>query len=274
MKVSIITVVLNAKSEIEKTIQSVLNQDYKNIEYIIVDGSSTDGTKEIAQKYASENSNIILLSEKDSGLYDAMNKGLKLSNGELIEFLNAGDEFVNNSVVSRIVKRYEIESSIDEVKADSDNDRMIIYGNIIYKNTDGTENVRLYGKTCGKPIYYATGDCVNHQAIFASKSCFRKNGNDFDDKSLRICADRDWMMRQSQKGTKWVAIGELVVKYQLDKRSISVKDKKRLRLEERVCMKRHYPQLYPIYLIFDLMRHGKLSSKLLHGVYKMLYIRK
>lgn len=276
VKVSIITVCFNAKGKIEATIKSVLSQDYKNLEYVIIDGASTDGTKELIEEIASKDSRIKLLSEKDSGLYEAMNKGIRESSGQLIEFLNAGDELVSEKTVSRIAKRYEIESQIDEAKEEeeTDTDKIIIYGDIIYMNPDGSEQKRLYGKSCGKAIYYATGDCVNHQAIFASRQCFAGKGNDFDVNSLRICADRDWMMRQTKAGAKWVAINETVVKYQLDEKSVSAADKKRLRMEERICMKRHYPFLYPIYLIFDGMRRGAISSRILHGVYKLLYIRK
>ncbi len=83
---SIITVVLNNKSGIEKTIQSVVNQTYRNFEYIIIDGGSTDGTLEIINNYKSQID--VLISEKDSGIYEAMNKGVKYSNGNYLLFLN------------------------------------------------------------------------------------------------------------------------------------------------------------------------------------------
>ena len=98
--VSVITVVFNNKQYIENTIHSVINQTYKNIEYIIIDGGSTDGTMEIVKKY--KNSIDYIISEKDNGIYDAMNKGIKLASGKWINFLNSGDTFNNKKVIEKI----------------------------------------------------------------------------------------------------------------------------------------------------------------------------
>ena len=94
--ISIITVVLNDKDNIEKTILSVLNQNYKNIQYIIIDGGSSDGTIDIIKKY--EKNIGFWISEKDEGIYDAFNKGLKHTNGDLIGFTNSGDTLTNESL--------------------------------------------------------------------------------------------------------------------------------------------------------------------------------
>ena len=99
-KVSIITVVRNAVDTIETTIKSVLNQTYGNIEYIVIDGESTDGTLEIINKYRDQIS--IIVSEKDNGLYDALNKGVRLSTGDWIGILNSGDVFTANDVIANI----------------------------------------------------------------------------------------------------------------------------------------------------------------------------
>lgn len=98
--VTVITVVFNDKQHIENTICSVINQTYKNIEYIIIDGGSTDGTMEIVKKY--KNSLDYIISEKDNGIYDAMNKGIKLASGKWINFLNSGDTFNNKKVIEKI----------------------------------------------------------------------------------------------------------------------------------------------------------------------------
>ena len=100
--ISVITVCYNAASCIEKTILSVINQTYSNIEYIIIDGGSTDGTIDIVNKYKDRIS--VIVSEKDKGIYDAMNKGVTYATGEWVNFMNAGDTFYNSNVVTELFK--------------------------------------------------------------------------------------------------------------------------------------------------------------------------
>lgn len=111
MKITIITVVYNRKATIEQTIWSVLYQTYKNIEYIIIDGGSTDGTVDIIKKYADRISYWI--SEKDNGIYNAMNKGILKATGNYIEFLNADDALVNEYVIENIVKKIKTKNMPD-----------------------------------------------------------------------------------------------------------------------------------------------------------------
>lgn len=99
-KITVVTVCYNAVDTIEKTMLSVINQTYPNIEYIIIDGASTDGTVEVLKKYESHISKWV--SEPDKGIYDAMNKGIKLATGDYVNFMNAGDVFVDESVLSKI----------------------------------------------------------------------------------------------------------------------------------------------------------------------------
>ena len=96
MLISIITVCLNAVETIETTIRSVLQQTYKNVEYIVIDGGSTDGTLQIIEKYRNDIS--ILISEKDEGIYDAMNKGIELARGDYIGIINADDWYEKDAV--------------------------------------------------------------------------------------------------------------------------------------------------------------------------------
>ena len=122
MKVSVITISFNAKSTIEKTLQSVANQSYKSIEHIIIDGGSKDNTLEICNSF-SHISKII--SEPDNGVYDAFNKGLELATGDVVGFLNADDVFFNENSVQEIVNAF------------SNNDTDIVYGNLDYVNKEG-----------------------------------------------------------------------------------------------------------------------------------------
>lgn len=122
-KISVVTVCYNAEDIIEQTILSVINQTYNNIEYIIVDGSSKDGTMSIVNKY--KDKIAIVLSEPDKGVYDAMNKAIRLSTGEWLNFMNAGDTFADNNVIEKVFK-----SDIPE-KAE------FIYSDYYVKNKNG-----------------------------------------------------------------------------------------------------------------------------------------
>lgn len=115
MNISIVTIVLNDKKNIEKTIQSVFNQNIK-IEYILIDGKSTDGTLEVIEKYKDKID--ILVSEKDNGIYNAMNKALDLANGEWICFMNSGDMFYDSNVLKGVLPK--LDDSIDVVYGDQE----------------------------------------------------------------------------------------------------------------------------------------------------------
>lgn len=106
--ISVVTVCYNAADTIEKTMLSVLNQTYHDIEYIIIDGGSTDGTVEIIRKYADRIAYWV--SEPDKGIYDAMNKGIKVATGEWINFMNAGDEFVDEGVIEKLFQNRTIDT--------------------------------------------------------------------------------------------------------------------------------------------------------------------
>ena len=123
--VTIVTVVLNGEKYLEETIQSVINQTYDNIEYIIIDGGSTDGTLEIIHKYEA----VIdyWVSEPDGGIYDAMNKGIQLATGELIGLINSDDWYLSNAV-STVADKYTKEFQ---------NERVIISGGIFWIDSEG-----------------------------------------------------------------------------------------------------------------------------------------
>ena len=104
MKISVITVCYNSVKTIEKTINSVLSQSFKNFEYIIIDGGSTDGTLEIIEKFKNKIDNVI--SKKDTGIFDAINKGINLSNGDIISIIHSDDIFFNNDVLNIVHKNF------------------------------------------------------------------------------------------------------------------------------------------------------------------------
>ena len=258
-KVSVITVVYNAADRIEETIRSVVSQDYADIEYIIKDGGSADGTLAIAAQYAKQYPYIKLVSGPDKGIYDAMNIAAAMSTGEVIEFLNAGDRFAAPDVVSRAMA----------VMTSSGSD--IVFGDLMYENPDGTTDIRTYPQSCAKRIYYLTGDVINHQVIFARRALL---GNKPFDTSLRICADREWMMRIGAytPKMKMTSLGFIVAVYPLD--GMSVINKERYRKEAVICIRRHMPWGYPLFAVFELFRSNKVLAKLLHRLYELLYLSK
>ena len=167
-KVTIITVCYNAIDCIETTLQSVLQQTYSNIEYIVVDGGSNDGTLDVIKKYSSHIAKFI--SEPDKGIYDAMNKGIVLSSGEWINFMNAGDVFVNERVVEDVFT-YNIAHNTG-----------VIYGNV-FMHYPGEEGViKVLDNLKEGQIQYS----LNHQSTFTNGDFLRRVGYDT---SYRIAAD-------------------------------------------------------------------------------------
>lgn len=151
-KLSIITVCYNAENEIARTIESVLKQTFNDFEYIIVDGSSTDSTLNIVNSYKSSIQQII--SEPDKGIYDAMNKGIKMANGEWVIMMNAGDQFASNTVLDEIFSSY-IPDSID-----------FIYSDVLVKN-------RNLWNIC--PMDFDNGG-LNHQCVIYRKKLHQSIG--------------------------------------------------------------------------------------------------
>ena len=167
-KVTVITVCYNAIDCIEATLQSVLQQTYSNIEYIVVDGGSKDGTLDVIKKYASRITRFI--SEPDKGIYDAMNKGIALSTGDWINFMNAGDVFVNADVVKDVF-HHPIPQNIG-----------LIFGNVLM-NYPGEEGVvKVLDNLKDGQIQYS----LNHQSTFTSGDFLRRVGYDT---SFKIAAD-------------------------------------------------------------------------------------
>ncbi|MDD3050797.1 MAG: glycosyltransferase family 2 protein [Candidatus Cloacimonetes bacterium] len=178
--VTIITVSLNSESTIRETIESVLNQTYPNIEYIIIDGRSTDETVEIIKRYEPLFSGRMKwISEKDNGIYDAMNKGINLASGEWINFMNSGDWFYSSNVISEIF--YKDHSAHD-----------LIYGNheIRYdKRYNGFTRTQKAGKL--SDLY--KGMIFSHQSLFCKREIFSQI--DINNSSFKIANDYNFIIK-------------------------------------------------------------------------------
>jgi glycosyltransferase involved in cell wall biosynthesis len=154
--ISIITVVYNGEKYLEETIKSVINQTYTNIEYIIIDGDSTDGTVDIIKKY--EDKIDYWISEKDDGIYDAMNKGIDVVSGNFINFMNAGDKFYNNNILKSVFEN------------DSYKDIDFIYGNLEINHID----FKKIKKTLSLTNLWK-GMQFSHQSVFINSDFHRLN---------------------------------------------------------------------------------------------------
>jgi glycosyltransferase involved in cell wall biosynthesis len=202
IKVSIITVCFNSAITIKETIESVLNQTFKNIEYIIIDGNSTDGTIEIVKSYA--NNISCFISEKDEGIYDAMNKGIKLASGDIIGLLNSDDTFYDNNVISDVVDNFGNESLIDGV-----------YGNLIYISKENENKaVRKWTSKSYYKNYFEDGHVPPHPTLFLKKNVYVQAG--FFDVKYKFAADYEFMFRVFKKNDfKFKHINRELVKMKL-----------------------------------------------------------
>jgi glycosyltransferase len=184
MKISIITVVRNNVATINDAIESVLSQTYKNIEYIIVDGASTDGTVEVVQGYTNKIDKFI--SEKDQGLYDAMNKGIGLATGDVIGILNSDDVYFDKNVLENIVNTFR-DKQLDSV-----------FGDLYYVNKDDLNKIVRYWKSSDFELgSFAKGWHPPHPAFFVKKDIYEKYG--MFDLQLKVSADFDLMLRFLEK---------------------------------------------------------------------------
>lgn len=181
-KISVVTVVYNSAALIENTVKSIINQSYSHIEYIVVDGGSTDGTIDILNRYKKNISTLI--SEPDRGIYDAMNKGISLATGDFVVFINSGDKFSSPNVLEKIF------SNPDAAQAD------VIYGDTDITDSDG--NI-IHSRRHRPPETldwksFKRGMLVCHQSFIA-----RRNLIDSYDLTYRYAADFDWCIRILKK---------------------------------------------------------------------------
>jgi glycosyltransferase involved in cell wall biosynthesis len=178
MKVSIITVCFNSEKTIEDTLKSVTSQTYPDIEYIVVDGLSKDGTNEIVQRYSDIVS--VHVSEKDNGLYDAMNKGIQLATGDVIGILNSDDIFFNEIIIQEVVDNIQ---NIDCVYADIG----------FYKEHDLGKKVRHYSSNGFSFRKLSRGIMPAHPSVYVRSECYAQAG--FYNVDYEIASDFDMVVK-------------------------------------------------------------------------------
>lgn len=162
MKISVITVCFNAVSTIESSILSVISQDYENIEYIVIDGGSTDGTIEVIQRYAARISCFI--SELDRGIYDAINKGIMHATGDIIGLLHGNDCFASTQILHKVAQPF-LEKNVDAV-----------YGNLTFYTETGRITRRWRSRTCNR-LLLELGWMPPHPTLYVKKEIYKRYGN-------------------------------------------------------------------------------------------------
>lgn len=227
---SVITVVYNNARDIERTMLSVISQSYRHIEYIIIDGGSTDGTLDVIMRYKDQIS--FVLSEPDKGIYDAMNKGLARASGDYVLFMNSGDELYDRETVERVFSTAE--------------DADIYYGETEMIDA-GLNSLGLRRHRAPEQLTLTSfrfGMSVSHQAIYIRRSLCEPY-----DSRYELSADIEWILRALRKSKKVVNVGMVVARY----------------LVGGMSKKRHLQSLKERYLIFNEF-YGKVPNFLNHLV--------
>lgn len=222
LKFSIIIPTYNSGDKLEYTLKSIINQTFSKYEIIIQDGLSLDITVNIAKKYQLLYSNISLFSEKDSGVYDAMNKAVNKSTGDFCIILGAGDELIDEKVLEDLARKIEKYAVQD-----------IIYGYVL--TVDNNEKKVLKRKI--NWIYKIKCSPVCHQSICANRKLLI--AYPFDTKYM-IAADQDWIMKLLKKGKKFKFIDRAIAYYPMD--GMSSKNNERFVYEQKKIHKQYYPK--------------------------------
>lgn len=237
-KISIITITFNSELHLEQTITSIISQTYANLEYIIIDGNSNDGTLEIIQKYDSKIDKWI--SEPDHGIADAMNKGLKLSTGDYILFIHSDDYLIDRKVIEQAV--FEMTTPNDIFLFD------------IFLEKGG--NLSLYAPK-GLTWWINFKTTIFHQACFCSKKLFNNIG--LFDKTLQIAMDFDFFLRAYRSGASFSYIGFPLsamrltgVSSQVDWNSLKIRFLEEKQIHFKNCPNLWMKFIYRLYWLFYL----------------------
>jgi len=185
MKLSIITVVYNNERTITDAIESVLGQTYKNIEYIVIDGNSTDGTIDRIAPYHRDIHHFV--SEKDKGIYDAMNKGLALATGDVIGILNSDDVYADHEVLENVMQVFQHDPSLD-----------MVYGDLVYVQPDNLMKVvRTWQSAPYYDRYFEDGHVPPHPSLFLKRTVYQQAG--LFNTEMKLAADYELMLRVFKK---------------------------------------------------------------------------
>jgi glycosyltransferase involved in cell wall biosynthesis len=225
MKVSIITITYNSAQTVEDTIRTVVEQDYPNLEYLIIDGKSKDSTLKIVEKYKDRISKVI--SEKDNGLYDALNKGIKNATGDIVGMLHSDDLYSNYQVISKVVKKFEEDPTVEGVYADL----------VFVNRNDVNKPMRVWESGEYKEDAFLQGWMPPHPTFFVRKEVYEKFGG--FNTGLKLSADYELMLRLIHKNKIKVSyLKETIVKMRMGGVSnVSFFVKLKANLEDKMAWK-------------------------------------
>ncbi|MBL7837909.1 MAG: glycosyltransferase [Bacteroidetes bacterium] len=242
LKFSIVTICFNSEKTIADTIDSVQKQDYDNIEHIIVDGLSTDSTLNIVK--SKQNNQMVWISEKDFGLYDALNKGIKMCTGDIIGVLHSDDHLAHPQVISDLSKLFELHADIDAVSASVE----------IYKQNQNQKPYRVYDASKFREWQFRMGIQPPHPGFYIRKTAHERVG--YYNSAYKISGDFDWLLRVIIKEKLNVLYSKYVAVHMLDGgvSSSGFNSKKQMNKENLRILKSHkiYSNLFIIYLKYFL----------------------
>lgn len=250
MKISIVSINRNNAAGLEKTLQSVAAQTFKEFEYIVIDGASTDGSVEVIKRYESRFAHLKWVSEPDSGIYNAMNKGLRMASSEYVQILNSGDGLASNEVTERMLEALEKEGNPS-----------ILYGNMMKCFPDGR---RLTDKCFAGQEITMLGMFVgtlNHNPAYIRRDLFEKYG--YYDEGLKIVSDWKWYLQAIILGGEQPQYVDLDVTL-FDMEGISETNKELMQTERKMVLEQLFPRTiladyeqyaFPIDQIRRLQRH-------------------
>ena len=195
MKISIITITYNSEKTLSRALESVQSQTYPDIEHVIVDGASADGTRKMIERYAKQHPNVRWISEKDNGIYNALNKGISLATGDIIGFLHSDDVLFSTRSIEQIAAAFE-DKNID-----------VVYGDLQYCH--GEKVVRRWKSNAFHPRALKYGWMPPHPTVYVRRSVYEQVG-EYDD-WFRISADYDMLLRILTAGYKTCYIPEVLV---------------------------------------------------------------
>jgi len=237
MKISIITATYNSEKTIDKCMNSVLNQSYKNLEYIIIDGQSKDDTLEIIKSKSELHTNVIVISEKDKGVYDALNKGIIRATGDIIGFVHSDDFLATENIIETIVDAFK-KHNVDGV-----------YGDLHYVAMDNTDIViRNWVSQSFSHKLLNRGWMPAHPTVFLKKEIYNTHG--LFNLKYKIAADYDFVLRIFKDNMNtWYYLSETIVKMRIG--GVSNKNLSNVfqKTKEDFIVAKENKLKYPVYVI-------------------------